>query len=140
MKKLALAIMLGLGVMVSGCGNTNNMGQVNNVQQTQEVQQNKGISLAKALDLAKKGEFKPQEVQFEGTINNKVFGDEPEIIVTHWIEMGGLHKPVKIHITDPEVIKRVAKLQEEQKNNYVRGTGSVNASEITFHNWTIEVK
>lgn len=140
MKKLALAIMLGLGVMVSGCGNTNNMGQVNNVQQTQEVQQNKGISLAKALDLAKKGEFKPQEVQFEGTINNKVFGDEPEIIVTHWIEMGGLHKPVKIHITDPEVIKRVAKLQEEQKNNYVHGTGTVYVNEITFEQWKVEVK
>lgn len=140
MKKLALAVMLGLGLMVSGCGNTNNVGQVNNVQQTQEVQQNKGISLAKALDLAKKGQFTPQKVQFEGTIDNKIFGDEPEIIVTHWIEMGDLHKPVKIHITDPEVIKNVAKLQEEQKNNYVHGTGTIDAKEITFEQWKVEVK
>ena len=140
MKKLALAIMLGLGVMVSGCGNTNNVGQVNNTQQTQQVQEDKGISLGKALDLAKKGQFTPQKVKFEGTITNKVFGDEPEIIVTDWVTMGDLHKPVKIHITDPEVIKNVAKMQEERKNNYVHGTGSVNASEIVFNEWSIEVK
>lgn len=140
MKKLALAIMLGLGVMVSGCGHTDNMGQVNNTQQTQQVQENKGISLGKALDLAKKGQFTPQKVKFEGTITNKVFGDEPEIIVTDWVTMGDLHKPVKIHITDPEVIQNVAKMQEERKNNYVHGTGSVNASEIIFNEWSIEVK
>lgn len=140
MKKLAVAIMLGLGVMVSGCGN--NGVQVNNTptQQTQEVKQDNGISLAKAIDLAKKGQFTPQKVKFEATINEKVFGDEPEIIVHYWIKIGELHEPVNIHITDPEVIKRVAKMQEEQKNNYVHGTGSVNASEITFTNWTIEVK
>lgn len=140
MKKLALAIMLGLGVMISGCGNTNNVGQVNNTQQTQQAQEDKGISLGKALDLAKKGQFTPQKVKFEGTITNKVFGDEPEIIVTDWVTMGDLHKPVKIHITDPEVIKNVAKMQEERKNNYVHGTGSVNASEIVFNEWSIEVK
>lgn len=140
MKKLVVAIMLGLGVMVSGCGHTDNMGQVNNTQQTQQVQENKGISLGKAIDLAKKGQFTPQRVQFEATINDKVFGDEPEIIVTDWVTMGDLHKPVKIHITDPEVIQNVAKLQEEQKNNYVRGTGSVNASKIVFNEWSIEVK
>lgn len=140
MKKLAVAIMLGLGVMVSGCGHSDNMGQVNNTQQTQQVQENKGISLGKALDLAKKGQFTPQKVQFEGTITNKVFGDEPEIIVTDWVTMGDLHKPVKIHITDPDVIKKVAKMQEERKNNYVHGTGSVNASEIVFNEWSIEVK
>lgn len=140
MKKLALAIMLGLGVMISGCGNTNNVGQVNNTQQTQQAQEDKGISLGKALDLAKKGQFTPQKVKFEGTITNKVFGDEPEIIVTDWVTMGDLHKPVKIHITDHEVIKNVAKMQEERKNNYVHGTGSVNASEIVFNEWSIEVK
>lgn len=140
MKKLALAIMLGLGVMVSGCGHIDNMGQVNNTQQTQQVQENKGISLGKALDLAKKGQFTPQKVKFEGTITNKVFGDEPEIIVTDWVTIGDLHKPVKIHITDPEVIQNVAKMQEERKNNYVHGTGSVNASEIVFNEWSIEVK
>lgn len=138
MKKLVLAAMIGLGVMVSGCGNDV---QVNNVPQQQQTQQvNNGISLAKALDLAKKGEFKPQNVKFEGTINTKVFGDEPEIIVEHWIEIGGLHKPVKIHITDPVVIQRVAKLQEERKNNYVKGTGTVYVNEITFEQWKVEVK
>nr|DAU44052.1 MAG TPA: protein of unknown function (DUF4969) [Caudoviricetes sp.] len=35
MKKLALAVMLGIGVMVSGCGNNQDM-QVNNVQATQQ--------------------------------------------------------------------------------------------------------
>lgn len=138
MKKLALAVMLGIGVMVSGCGNNNQM-DVNNVptQQTQKV--DNGISLSKAVDLAKKGEFKPQTVKFEGTINNKVFGDEPEIIVTTFINMGGQHKTVHIHVTDPEVIQRVAKLQDERKNNFVQGTGSIDATEITFSNWSIEV-
>lgn len=138
MKKLALAVMLGIGVMVSGCGNNDT--QVNNVptQQTQKVDD--GISLVKAIDLAKKGEFKPQTVKFEGTINNKVFGDEPEIIVTTFINMGGQHKTVHIHVTDPEVIQRVAKLQDERKNNFVQGTGSIDATEITFSNWSIEVK
>lgn len=140
MKKLAVAIMLGLGVMVSGCGN--NGVQVNNAptQQTQELKQDNGISLAKAIDLAKKGQFTPQKVKFEANINDKIFGDEPEIIVHTFYKMGEQTKIVKIHITDPEVIKNVAKVQEEQKNNYVHGTGSVNASEITFNNWTIEVK
>lgn len=138
MKKLVLAAMIGLGVMVSGCGNDV---QVNNVPQHQQTQQvNNGISLAKALDLAKKGEFKPQNVKFEGTINTKVFGDEPEIIVEHWIEMGGLHKPVKIHITDPVVIQRVAKLQEERKNNFVQGDGTMYVNEITFEQWKVEVR
>lgn len=138
MKKLVLAAMIGLGVIVSGCGNDV---QVNNVPQQQQTQQvNNGISLAKALDLAKKGEFKPQNVKFEGTINTKVFGDEPEIIVEHWIEMGGLHKPVKIHITDPVVIQRVAKLQEERKNNFVQGDGTMYVNEITFEQWKVEVR
>lgn len=139
MRKLSVAIMLGLGVMIGGCGN--NGVHVNNVptQQTQQQQDN-GISLVKAIDLAKHGQFTPQKVKFEATINDKVFGDEPEIIVHTFYKMGEHTKIVKIHITDPEVIKNVAKLQEEQKNNYVRGTGSVNASEITFTNWTIEVK
>lgn len=135
MRKLAIAIMLGLGVMVSGCG-TNQQ----TVPQQQTAQQTEGISLMKALDLAKKGQFTPQKVKFEATINDKVFGDEPEIIVQYWIKMGDLHKPVNIHITDPEVIKRIAKMQEEQKNNYVRGTGTIDATEIIFKQWSIEVK
>ncbi len=138
MKKLALAVMLGIGVMVSGCGN--NDVQVNNVQTQQTQKVDNGISLSKAIDLAKKDEFKPQRVKFEGTINNKVFGDEPEIIVTTFINLGGQHKIVHIHVTDPEVIQRVAKLQDERKNNFVNGTGSINATEITFDQWSIEVK
>nr|DAU49999.1 MAG TPA: adhesin [Caudoviricetes sp.] len=140
MKKLAVAVMLGIGVMVSGCGNTEQM-QVNNVPTTQQTQKvDDGVSLAKAVDLAKKGEFKPQTVRFEGNVTDKVFGDEPEIIVTTTIRMGDKAKFVHIHVTDHEVIKRVAKLQDEQKNNFVRGTGKINASEITFTNWSIEVK
>lgn len=141
-KTLTASILVGMGLLLGGCGtNTQQPNiQVNN-QQTQEVQQTqKGISLTKALDLAKKGQFTPQKVQFEASIHDKVFGDEPEIIVTDWVKMGDLHKPVNIHITDPEVIKRVAKLQEEQKNNYVHGTGTVNVTEIVFNQWSIEVK
>ena len=63
-----------------------------------------------------------------------------EIIVQHWVKMGDLHKPVNIHITDPEVIKNVAKMQEERKNNYVQGTGTIDATEIIFNQWSIEVK
>lgn len=140
MKKLAIAIMLGLGVMVSGCGTNQQPNMQAQQTQTQTVQQNNGISLMKAIDLAKKGQFTPQKVKFEATIDDKVFGDEPEIIAHDWIKMGDLHKPVNIHITDPEVIKRVAKMQEEQKNNYVRGTGSIDATEIIFNKWSVEVK
>lgn len=139
MKKLTATILIGMGLLMGGCGtNQQNMEAQN--QQTQTVQQNNGISLMKAIDLAKKGQFTPQKVKFEATINDKVFGDEPEIIVHDWIKMGDLHKPVNIHITDPEVIKRVAKMQEEQKNNYVRGTGSIDATEIIFNKWSVEVK
>lgn len=139
-KTLTATILLGMGLLVGVCGNTTQLQQAQQNQQEQQVQNSEGISLAKALDLAKKGEFKPQKVRFEATINTKVFGDEPEIIVVHWVEMGGLHKPVKIHITDPKMIKRVAKLQEERKNNFVNGTGSIDATEIIFNQWDIEVK
>lgn len=136
MKKLAIAIMLGLGVVVGGCG-TN---QQTAPTQQQTAQQNNGISLGKAIDLAEKGQFTPQKVKFEAMIDKKVFGDEPEIIVNDWIKMGDLHKPVNIHITDPEVIQRVAKMQEERKNNFVKGTGTIDATEIIFNEWSIEVK
>lgn len=141
MKTLTATILIGMGLLMGGCGNNQpNMQAQNQPTQTQTVQQNNGISLMKAIDLAKKGQFTPQKVKFEATIDDKVFGDEPEIIVHDWIKMGDLHKPVNIHITDPEVIKRVAKMQEEQKNNYVRGTGSIDATEIIFNKWSIEVK
>lgn len=140
-KTLTVTILIGMGLLMGGCGSNQPNMQVNNQQtQTQTVHQNNGISLMKAIDLAKKGQFTPQKVQFEATISEKVFGDEPEIIVHDWIKMGELHKPVNIHITDPEIIKRVAKLQEEQKNNYVRGTGTIEAKEIIFNKWSVEVK
>lgn len=139
-KTLTATILIGMGLLMGGCGtNTNQPNMQANNQQTQEVKQD-GISLMKAIDLAKKGQFTPQKVQFEASIVDKVFGDEPEIIVQDWIKMGDMHKAVNIHITDPEVIKRVAKLQEEQKNNYVHGTGTIDAKEIVFNQWSIEVK
>lgn len=139
-KTLTATILIGMGLLMGGCGTNQSNMQVQN-QQAQTVQQTQNdISLMKAIDLAKKGQFTPQKVKFEATINEKVFGDEPEIIVQDWIKMGELHKPVNIHITDPEIIKRVAKLQEEQKNNYVRGTGTINAKEIIFNKWSVEVK
>lgn len=140
-KTLTATILIGMGLLMGGCGTNQSNMQANNQQtQTQTTQQNNGISLMKAIDLANKGQFTPQKVKFEATIDEKVFGDEPEIIVHDWIKMGELHKPVNIHITDTEVIKRVAKMQEEQKNNYVRGTGTIDAKEIVFNQWSVEVK
>ena len=139
-KTLTATILIGMGLLMGGCGNNQPNMQVNNQQtQTQEVKQN-GTSLMKAIDLAKKGQFTPQKVQFEGYINDKVFGDEPEIIVQNMTKMGDMYKPINIHITDPKIIKKVAKLQEEQQNNYVRGTGTVDVKEIEFKQWSIEVK
>ena len=141
MKTLTATILIGMGLLMGGCGNNQpNMQAQNQPTQTQAVQQNDGISLTKAIDLAKKGQFTPQKVKFEAMITDKVFGDEPEIIVHDFIKMGDLHKPVNIHITDPEVIKRVAKMQEERKNNYIQGTGAINATEIIFNQWSVEVK
>ena len=143
MKKVCATILIGVGLLMGGCGsNTNqpNM-QANNqqTQQTQEVKQD-GISLMKAIDLAKKGQFTPQKVKFDGYTTSKVFGDEPEIIVTSRLDMGGHVKYVKIHITDAEVIKRVAKAQDDQQNKYINGTGTIDAHEIVFGNVNIEVK
>lgn len=135
-KTLTATILIGMGLLMGGCGTQTQM----DATQAPTQQTQKGISLMKAIDLAKKGQFTPQKVQFEATINDKVFGDEPEIIVQDWIKIGDMHKPVNIHITDPQIIKNVAKLQEEQKNNYVRGTGTVDAREIVFKQWSIEVK
>lgn len=139
-KTLTATILIGMGLLIGGCGSNQQTMQANNQQTQQTVQQNNGISLMKAIDLAKKGQFTPQKVKFEGSVSDKVFGDEPEIIVHTTIRMGEHYKFVHIHITDPEVIKRVAKTQEEQKNNFVQGTGSIDATEITFNNWSVEVK
>lgn len=138
-KTLTATILIGMGLLMGGCGTNQSDMQANN-QQTQTVQQNNGISLMKAIDLTKKGQFTPQKVKFEGSVSDKVFGDEPEIIVHTTIRMGEHTKLVYIHVTDPEVIKRVAKTQEEQKNNYVRGTGTIDANEIIFNSWSVEVK
>lgn len=138
-KVLTATILLGMGLMMGGCGNNQEMDAQNvPTQQTQKV--DNGISLAKAVDLAKKGEFTPQTVKFEGNVIDKVFGDEPEIIVKTTFNMGGQYKFVNIHVTDPVVIQRVAKLQEERKNNFVHGTGSANINEIVITDNFIEVK
>lgn len=142
-KTLTATILLGMGLLLGGCGsNTAQPTMQANNQQTQEVQQTqKGISLIKAIDLAKKGQFTPQKVQFDGYTTSKVFGDEPEIIVTSRLDMGGCVKYVKIHITDAEVIKRVAKVQDDRQNKYINGTGTVDAHEIVFGDYgNIEVK
>lgn len=138
-KALTATILIGMGLLMGGCGANQSDMQAQN-QQTQTIQQNNGISLMKAIDLAKKGQFTPQKVKFEGAVSDKVFGDEPEIIVHTTIRMGEHYKFVHIHVTDPEVIKRVAETQEEQKNNFVQGTGSIDATEIIFNNWSVEVK
>lgn len=138
-KTLTATILIGMGLLMGGCG-TNQSNTQAQSQQTQTIQQNNGISLMKAIDLAKKGQFTPQKVKFEGAVSDKIFGDEPEIIVHTTIRMGEHYKSVHIHVTDPEVIKRVAKMQEEQKNNFVQGTGSIDATEIIFNNWSVEVK
>lgn len=139
-KTLTAAILLGMGLLVGGCGNQTQMEANNQTQQTQQVQHNDGISLAKAIDLAKNDKFTPQNVKFEGSVHDKVFGDEPEIIVHAFMNIGGKNKVVNIHVTDPEVIKRVAKLQEQRKNNFVHGTGTANINVIEFNQWSIEVK
>lgn len=139
MKKVCATILIGVGLLMGGCGSNTEMTQTQQAQQTQEVKQD-GISLMKAIDLAKKGQFTPQKVKFDGYTTSKVFGDEPEIIVTSRLDMGGHVKYVKIHITDAEVIKRVAKAQDDQQNKYINGTGTIDAHEIVFGNVNIEVK
>ena len=138
-KTLTATILIGMGLLMGGCGSNQQTTQP--TQQTQTVQQTDGISLAKAVDLAQKGQFTPQKVKFEGYTTSKVFGDEPYIVVTSRLETGNDVKYVKIHITDTEVIKRIAKLQEEKQNKYINGTGTVEAHEITATKYgMIEVK
>ena len=131
-KTLTATILIGMGLLMGGCGSNQ---QTTQPTQTQTVQQTEGISLAKAVDLAQKGQFTPQKVKFEGYTTSKIFGDEPYIVVTSRLEIGTEHKYVKIHVTDADVIKRVAKLQEEKQNKYINGTGTVDAHEITFNKY-----
>lgn len=127
-KTLTATILIGMGLLMGGCG-TNQQ----TVPTTQA--QTESISLAKAVDLAQKGQFTPQKVKFEGYTTSKIFGDEPYIVVTSRLEMDADHKYVKIYITDSEVIKRVAKLQDENQNKYINGTGTIDAQEITFNKY-----
>ena len=138
MKKLVAATMIGLGLLVGGCGNS--VQQPTATQQTQQVQQNEGISLSKAIDLAKKGEFKPQKVKYEGDVIDKVFGDEPEIIVHHMYNLNGETKMVNIHVKDPVTIKAVAETQEKRKKTFVSGYSTTFINEIEFTEYSIEVK
>lgn len=138
MKKLVAATMIGLGLLVGGCGNS--VQQPTATQQTQQVQQNEGISLGKAIDLAKKGEFKPQKVKYEGDVIDKVFGDEPEIIVHHMYNLNGETKMVNIHVKDPVTIKAVAETQEKRKKTFVSGYSTTFINEIEFTEYSIEVK
>lgn len=139
-KTLTATILIGMGLLMGGCGTQTQMDATQAPTQQTAQQTQDGISLMKAIDLAKKGQFTPQKVKFEGVVSDKVFGDEPEIIVHTTIRMGEHTKLVYIHVTDPEVIKRVARTQEEQKNNFVQGTGSIDANEIIFNSWNVEVK
>ena len=138
MNKLAMAIMLGIGVMVSGCGNS--VQQPTATQQVKQVKQETGISLAKAIDLQRKGEFTPQRVQFEGWSNDTVFGDEPEIIVYSSLQLNNKLTPVYIHIKDKATIERVAKYQKDHNTKHTRGTAAINVSEITFDGWKYDVQ
>lgn len=135
MNKLAMAIMLGIGVMASGCGNS-----VQQQAATQQVKQETGISLAKAIDLQRKGEFTPQRVQFEGWSNDAVFGDEPEIIVHSYLQLNNKRTTVHIHIKDRATIERVAKYQKDHNTKYTRGTSAIDVSEITFDGWKYDVQ
>lgn len=134
-KTLTAAILLGLGLLAGGCGNNQP-----NMQGQNQAQQNDGISLVKAINLAKNNQFTPQRVQFEAYTTNRVFGDEPEITVTSMYENGEARKFVKIVITDPEIIKKVAKLQDSRQNKYVTIRYSVTLNEITFDNFNIYAK
>lgn len=135
MKKLTAAILLGIGLLAGGCGNNQP-----NMQGQNQTQQNDGISLVKAINLAKNNQFTPQRVQFEAYTTSRVFGDEPEITVTSMYEHGEAHKFVKIVITDPEIIKKVAKLQDDRQNKYVTVKYSITLNEITFDNFNIYAK
>ena len=136
-KTLTATILIGMGLLMGGCG-TNQ--QVQPTTQTQKVQQTEGISLMKAIDLADKGQFTPQKVKFEGDVQNKVFGDEPCITAVAFIKFKGENRIAHIQITDPQIIKNVAKWQEEHRRNYTTGTATIDVHEITFTNWSIEVK
>ena len=133
MKKLTATILIGMGLLMGGCGSNQQATQpTTQTQQAQTAQQDNGISLTKAIDLAQKGQFTPQRVQFEAYTTERVFGDEEHITVTTLFEKGEQRKFVKVLITDPKVIKSVAELQNKKQNKYVHVTYSITANEITF--------
>ena len=138
-KTLTATILLGMGLLMGGCGT--NTQTATQAQQTQEVQQNEGISLMKAIDLASKGQFTPQKVKTECSIQNKVFGDEPYITGVAFVRMEGDTRVVHVKITDPQIIKNVANWQEKHKKVYGKGDVTVDAHTITFGQYgNIEVE
>lgn len=141
-KTLTATILIGMGLLMGGCGSNQPNMQANNQQtQTQEVKQTEGISLVKAIDLAQKGQFTPQKVKCQCDVQNKVFGDEPYITAVAFLRIDGEPRMAHVEITDPQVIKNVANLQEKHKKDYVSGTVTVYVNEITFTRYgSIEVK
>lgn len=139
-KTLTATILLGMGLLMGGCGTNTNLPTqtAQPTQQTQEVQQ--GISLAKAIDLASKGQFNPQKVKVEGFCTDKVWGDEPYITIKTTYNYNGANKFVKIQVTDPKIIKGVAERQEKQKKTFVNGYATIEVNEITIEQYEITVK
>ena len=140
MKKFGV-IIVGSIILISGCHQqAPSVVQTQQIQQTQEVQHNDGISLAKAIDLQRKGEFTPQQVQFEGWSNDVIFGDEPEIVVHSSLQLNNKRTTVHIHIKDRATIERLAKYQKDHNTKYTRGTSAIDVSEITFDGWKYDVQ
>ena len=139
-KTLTATILIGMGLLMGGCGTNQQTAMQAQPTQTQTSQQTEGISLMKAIDLADKGQFTPQKVKFEGDVQDKVFGDEPYITAVAFIKFKGQNRIVHIQITDPQIIKNVANWQEEHRRNYAKGTATIDVHEITFKEWSIEVK
>lgn len=140
-KTLTATILVGMGLLMGGCGsNTNLPTQAQPTQQTQEVQQTEGISLAKAIDLASKGQFNPQKVKVEGFCTDKVWGDEPYITIKSTYNYNGDNKFVKIQVNDPKIIKGVAERQEKQKKTFVNGYATIDVNEIIIGQYEITVK
>lgn len=138
MKKLTATILIGMGLLMGGCGT--NQQTVPQQTQTQTAQQTEGISLAKAIALTDKGQFTPQKVKVEGACTDKVWGDEPYITIHNTYNYNGATKFVDIQISDPQVIKNVAKQQEQQRKNFVEGYCTIEVHEIIINQYSIKVK
>ena len=138
MKKLTATILIGMGLLMGGCGTNQQTVPQQTQQQTQ--QQTEGISLAKAIALCDKGQFTPQKVKVEGYCTDKVWGDEPYITIHNIYNYNGATKVVDIQISDPQVIKNVAKQQKQQKKNFIEGYCNIDVREIIINQYSIKVK